>query len=93
MENLGLWLVIGGVSVVITAISVAILIGSQNIVAGFIPQAALLLIGFALGATASIVGGWEALGFMILSMIAIISSIISTILALIALGIMAMANG
>lgn len=92
MDNLGLWLVIGAVSAVITAISVIILVGTQNIVAGFIPQAALLLIGLALGATASIVGGWEALGFLILSMTAIISSVVSAVLALIALGIMALAN-
>jgi hypothetical protein len=81
MDNLGLWLMIAAFSGTIALISVGLSILSKwRTVVGFVPQMLVFMLSIFMAITASVSGGWEALGFMIISAMALISSVISAAL-------------
>jgi hypothetical protein len=78
MDNIRLWLIILFISTAIFGISLSIISFSKNkAVLGFIPQVIALFISFSFSIWANLTGGWEALGFIILSAILFISAVLS----------------
>lgn len=78
MENPTLWIVILLLSSALLTPSIILLSRYNKLSLSLIPQGVSLIVSLVFLAVARIGGGWEAIGYMILSAISLISTALST---------------